>query len=248
MNRLIYLINALTLSFCVIPTPCSLADDNIPKTSVTVLVDQSASVTHTVEFADALSSIALAIEDNAFTEWEPPVSFFLSWISSSSPFADPPCGKAFLYKPSLGGHNKSGYLSNRKQLHLRLDECVKRITHKPFKPEPFTDISGAIAVSSEIAKDIPQFKTLILLSDFEEDLPPGTQPANFALYNHHIVMIYLPSQSDKPDFNRLMARLKDWEERFLSTGASHVCKAPVKGLLPGTIKKCLQPPKPAGAS
>ena len=220
----------------------------LPETSVVFLVDMSASFAPLkVEDKQALEAVTQAVMQMALEQWRHPVSFFWVKIGTSSINAEPPCGRAMQYRPRLvepGPRQNSGTgseLFSREKLKAWFDVCILRLTRGKIPVDQYTDLSGAVQVATESARGVRGLKVIIILSDFDEDLPPGRPPVRFALSSERVVMIYRPEPSDSKDPNLMLKRLVDWENRFKMAGARDVCRIPVRGLLPGSVARCLTP-------
>ncbi len=109
---------------------------------------------------------------------------------------------------------------------------------RAIRPEPATDISGAVALAADVARLVSGLKVLIVLSDFQEELPRGHKPTPFRLSSERVVMLYRPDVRDTPSGDEMYQRLQDWERRLKAAGASTVCRVPIKGVLAESIRAC----------
>lgn len=114
---------------------------------------------------------------------------------------------------------RDGSIVKSAQLKLRLEVIRDVILSR--RPEPFTDISGALALATAKAKNQAEgSRLMIILSDFEEDLPRGHLPARYDLEGFRIAMIYrvLPKDTKEPD--GLPTRIQEWKNHLCSTAFS----------------------------
>lgn len=223
----------------------AVGEQEVPQTAVVILVDTSASFAplskHDLE---GIRSIARAIEKLTKEEWEQPVSLFWSTIDSASAFSPPPCGTAIQYRPRLVQKDKPGDPTEKRsaaRLRAWFDACLQILKSGALTPDKYTDISGAVAMAVAGMEGVKGLRTVVIVSDFEEDLPPGTQPTSFKLHRERIVMVYGPSRSDRQRADRLFDRVEQWEQKFADANAGQICPVPLKGMLPASIIRCFQP-------
>ncbi len=213
----------------------------VANSHLVILVDMSVSFAPLKpEDIRALESIGDAVVKIAVQQqWDPPLGLYWGKIGASSLFADPPCGRAVLYNPRIVQKKEVHELRNQDELRAWFKACIKILTGGAVKLEQYTDISGAVTLAGEIGKHAPGVKAIIILSDFVESLPPGTQPVEIRLSGERAVLVYRPEVSDHKDPNQMFRRLVEWEERLKKAGAKDVCRVPVRGIGPGSIERCV---------
>lgn len=238
------------LGFCLVLSAHSeqtaKASTDVPNTSVIVLVDVSASFApFSPEDIAAMRGIAQAIEGMAIKDprWKVPI--YLHWRKVGSPKSNTThlCGDPQEYRPTLPGMRKrrnshENELRSRQELSTWLKVCVDRIAENKSRLDAYTDLSGAIAIATQVSRAVPGIKVLVIFSDFMEDLPPDTQPSSFTLNGEVVVLVSRPSSKATDSLRKLETRLTTWTQRFAQNGASKVCQRSVTGLQPGIITSC----------
>lgn len=212
----------------------TLLAQELPRTAATIVVDMSESFAP-LEPQDsmALEAITIALATMADTDWEQPVQFY--WTTVEPYTAPAPCGPPKLYRLVIVNRPLSGVLPSRDVLRAWLTACILKLTGPGAVFSKYTDISGALRIAAEGARGTPGAKTIIVLSDFVEDLPSGQNPVEFELSSEKVVMVY----RDEGDRNLLFARLDEWQRRLEQAGASGVCRIAVQVVSPAGIMRCV---------
>lgn len=212
------------------------------KVSVALLVDISKSFAPlTANDQKALDQLERAIERKATQgDWEPPISIYWASIGSSGVMANTSvCGSALFHPRMVNPRAKSEEFSSITQLQTWFKECIRGVVSRSQqRPEPFTDISGSVALAAEAGKHVNGRKLIAILSDFAEDRPAGTKPTEFQLSGETVVMLYRAQPTDATDGNLLFTRLKQWEDRFTRAGAKKACTVSIVGATSNTIASC----------
>ena len=232
----------LVAAVLILPAASPAEAQEPPQTSVIILVDMSASFAPLIpEDRTALESLADAIVRMTAQQaegWEQPVKLMWAVIGSSSMKQTPPCGPAIQFRGMIAGR-RPGVITRADSLRIWFKACVLRLMGGAAPPERYTDISGAVALASEVARQIQGLKVVFMLSDFAEDLPPGDSPARFALRGEHVVLLYRPDARSRQGSDQVLARVREWETRLRGAGASSVCRLPIKGITAGSVEACL---------
>ena len=206
----------------------------LPNTAVTIVVDMSESFAPLQpQDSTALEAIADALSTMAQTVWEQPVQFY--WTTVQPYTAPAPCGPPMSYRQQIVERPRPGALTSAKSMRAWLAACILKLTGQGAVLSNYTEISGALRIAADGATGTPGPKIVIILSDFDEDLPPGQQPVAFELSSENVVMVY----RDEGDQNSLFARLDDWERRLEQANASSVCRLAVQIVSEATVRQCL---------
>ena len=229
-------------------SPQSIAPSEAPQAdspgSAIIIVDLSKSFAPIDEAKEAALRGVTDVLQQVLTQAWPAGSVYVSAIGSSSLTLDAPCGPAITYEQQLlrvDPHKSASARITRSEVLKRwFTECVRRIHQRSAKEEPFTDISGAVAIATISTKTVAGSKLLCILSDFAEDLPKGNQRAEFVLKGERVLMLWGPQRSDEKDPNRLFNRLAQWEDRFRRAGASEVLSLPIAGFTSEKVKQWTQ--------
>jgi hypothetical protein len=222
-------------------------------TSVVVLVDFSKSfaamqrsnnsILYGLQNEDqrALKAVAGAVAELASLYWKPPLKTVWTQIQTSSismkPLCDPLETLQILIKPE-------GSVGTREEIDSVLSKCAKSVieTSRDVRSlSDFTDISGAVAMASEIAPAGYNEKVIIILSDFHEELPRGTHEAAFRLNGERIVLLHRPGTDEPQNIDRYMNRIDEWKKKFKEHGASTVVALPVFTVTETRLRSALHP-------
>jgi hypothetical protein len=209
--------------------------------AATIIVDLSKSFSPIdKEKEAALRGVAEAVVQLLTHSW-PSGSLYVSAIGKSSLTLDAPCGSAITYEPRLiqsdTNDRSKTKITRPDLLKSWVSECLGLIKRRSAREEPFTDISGAVAMAARSMKDVSGQKLLCIMSDFVEDLPRGNLRAEFSLSGERVLMLWAPQSRDPKDPNQLFKRLADWEERFKRAGASEVVQVPIAGFTNEQVTK-----------
>jgi hypothetical protein len=204
-------------------------------TSVTILVDFSRSVVPLATPDErALKALTAAISDLAGGSWTPPIKISWAAISSSSlaklpAFNDGPCEPLEFEQKLI----KAEKAMDKPALKNRLSKCVDQIKAASAIASnwtQWTDISGAIRLATESARDAAGEKILVIYSDFREDLPPGTKAVPIKLYGEQVLLINRPGTDDnKATVSEYLERINHWTDDLKGHGASQAHNIPVFG-------------------
>lgn len=210
-------------------------------TSVVVLVDFSASFSP-LQGHDArgLREVARAIA-NLSGDWSAPIKITWSKIEEASLLARPLCGP-IEFSPRL--IKRRGEIADREELRKELENCGQAVVKRssdPAERSPKTDISGAVLMAAEMARNTRGEKVVLILSDFDEDLPKGTLRADFRLTGERVVMIHRPWSKDAGDPNKYFQRIGEWSNTFRERGAKEVIEWPVFSITEHRLARGLRP-------
>jgi hypothetical protein len=134
-------------------------------------------------------------------------------------------------------------LTTREQVRDTLKKCVATVILQgkdQNKLGNFTDISGAIAMASDIGSAQFTERILVILSDFLEDLPPGSTPALFQLNGERVVLLHRPGTDERENIRGYLRRIEDWKQKFLQRGAKTVATLPVFGVSETRLRAALR--------
>lgn len=188
----------------------------------------------------ALKAVTDGLYEVLTKSW-PSGSVYVTTIAASSLRTDGPCGPPMVYKQQLlhlsNGKARGTSITTPDVLTQWFQECVGLVKKRSEKPEMHTDISGAVAMAAEAAREVSGPKLLCVVSDFVEDLPQGNKPAQFVLSGERVLMLWAPQETDATDPNQMFARIKGWEDHFRKAGASQVVTAPVTGFTAGSLQR-----------
>jgi hypothetical protein len=220
-------------------------------TSLVVLVDFSKSFAATIQSSGrvkyglhvederALKHLAGAVSTLATTSWTPPLKTIWNQIQSSSLMSAPICAPLEtdqrLVKPK-------GSVGTYREILEVLSSCATAIFESSRKSDllaDYTDISGAVEMASQIPSASHHRKALVMLSDFEEDLPPGVQPAAFRLQGERVLLLHRPGTDESQDAAGYLARVSAWRNNLLSRGAKSCVAIPVVAATESRIRAAL---------
>jgi hypothetical protein len=214
-----------------------------PKTSVDLIVDVSKSFAPLGnDHRQTLERVGDEVTIMAQQQWEKPIKLSWSVIGSDSLSSKPPCPAATYNERLIAGNAPKGELTRRDLVKAWMNECLQQVIARSKNPENYTDISGAIALSTYNRSPAVN-KMVIIYSDFVEDLRPGTEVAHFNLSGEHFILLARPEAGDSKNLNSLFQRLEAWERRLKSAGASTVCRMVDINLSEGAFAGCFQTEK-----
>ena len=230
------------------------ADAQRPGTSVVVLVDFSKSfvalkrpdgriVHNGLLFEDgrALNAVAGAVAELASSYWTPPLRTVWTQIQAASIMANPLCAPLETLQKLV---KPAGSVGTREEIQAVLSKCVDSViaaSKEERKLGDYTDISGALAVASEIASGEHSERVLVMLSDFHEDLPPGTSQAMFQLKGERVILLHRPGTDEPQDVSGYLARLDAWKKKLLEHGARAVVAMPSFSVSETRVRDALRP-------
>ena len=215
--------------------------DNSPKeqgTSVVVLLDFSKSFPASYsddgriiygfrkEDQRALEALNNVLTDLAFTGASK-FKIILTQIQTSSITESPICPPIEITQRIIKRENT---ISTKEQLSDTLNkylDMINLMSKDVNKLGNFTDISGAITMASDINRNQYNNGLLIIFSDFNEELPDGSKPANFKLNGESVILIHRPGIKEKEDINGYLARIQNWKNKLIQNGAKTVATLPI---------------------
>ncbi len=134
-------------------------------------------------------------------------------------------------------------LATRDQLRDTLRKCVATVMLQgkdKNKLGNYTDISGAIALASDIGSGQYTDRILVILSDFLEDLPPGSTLARFQLNGERVVLLHRPGTDERENISGYLTRIQGWKQKLLQRGAKTVAMLPVFAVSETRLRAALQ--------
>lgn len=222
-------------------------------TSVVVLVDFSKSfaasnrpngrIVYGLQFEDgrALKAVAGAVAELASRYWTPPLKTVWMQIHASSTTAKPLCSPLETLQKLV---KPAGSVGTREEIEKALRKCVDSVI-EASKDErnlaDYTDISGAVAMASEIASGKYSERVLVILSDFHEDLPPGSKEAAFQLHGERVILLHRPGTDEPQNISEYLARVDGWKKKLLEHGAKAVVAMPVFAVSEARLRAALRP-------
>jgi hypothetical protein len=195
-----------------------------PGSYATVVVDFSASIAPLTQ-ADrlALKETARALADLTTQDWPPPTTIVWRKIGAASTTLTPLC-ETLEYKRSI-----VGAANTAEGVHAKLQTCAESVvleSRAPGAQEPFTDIVGGIMMAAQNWAPMHGKKTLIIFSDFLEDLPKASHPIHLELHGEAVLLLHRPGTTEGDDTLAYLSRIKMWKERLLAAGAQSVATLP----------------------
>jgi hypothetical protein len=215
-------------------------------TSVIVLVDFSKSFAIPryglrPEEHRALKAVAEAVAELATRYWTPPLKTVWMQIQTSSILAKPLCAPLETLQKLV---KPAGSVGTREEIQAVLNRCVDTIVEASKNEKnlaDYTDISGAIAMASEIASGEYSERVLIILSDLHEDLPPGARQATFKLRQERVILLHRPGTDEPQNISGYLARVEAWKKKLLERGAKAVVAMPVFAVSETRLRAALWP-------
>lgn len=134
-------------------------------------------------------------------------------------------------------------VATREELQDTLKKCVATMniaSRDKNKLGDFTDISGAIAMASDIGSGQYNERVLVILSDFHEDLSPGSTPTRFELNGERVVLLHRPGTDEQENISGYLARIESWKKKLLQRGAKTVATLPVFAVSETRLRAALQ--------
>jgi hypothetical protein len=122
-----------------------------------------------------------------------------------------------------------GAANTSEALESKLQACVESVvleSRVPGAQEPFTDITGGIMMGVQNWAPMHGKKTLIVFSDFLEDLPKASHPVHLQLRGESVLLLHRPGTTEGDDMLAYLGRIKMWKERLLAAGARSVATLP----------------------
>ena len=225
----------------------------VPGTSVVVLVDFSKSFAisklqndHMVyglqpEDRRALNAVAGAVAELASRYWKPPLKTVWTQIQTSSITGNPLCEPLETVQKLV---KSAGSVGTREEIQQVLTKCADDVieaSKDERKLAAYTDISGAIATASDIASGQYGERVVVMLSDFNEELPPGTRQAGFTLKGERVLLLHRPGTDEPQNIAGYLARVDNWKKKLLEHGASSVVSMPVFAVSESRLRAALRP-------
>lgn len=224
-----------------------------PGTSVVVLVDFSKSfaasdrpngrIVYGLRFEDgrALNAVAGAVAELASRYWTPPLKTVWTQIQASSITAEPLCAALETVQKLV---KPAGSVGTREEIQAVLSKCVDSVigaSKDIRKLGDYTDISGAVAMASDIASGEYSERVLVMLSDFHEDLPRGMSPAAFQLKGQRVILLHRPGTDEPQNIIGYLARVDNWKKRLVERGAKAVVAMPEFAVSETRLRAALRP-------
>jgi hypothetical protein len=120
------------------------------------------------------------------------------------------------------------------QIAQKLEDCTRstvRASTVSAEQAPYTDISGAIALAAEQGESIVGSKYLIIISDFIEDLSPGTRPIKLQLNGERVLLLHRTGTEHTPvALVDHLDRIHGWSDALRRDGASSVVALPLNSV------------------
>jgi hypothetical protein len=215
-------------------------------TFATVVVDFSASfapLTQTDRLA--LKETSRSLAELAIHEWTPPTTIVWRKIGAAS-VKPPPLCDVLEFKRSIIGAAIAA-----ERLKSQLSGCAESIVRESRSPraqEPHTDIVGAIMTAAQNWADIDGRKVLIILSDFQEDLPNARGASPIQLHDEAVLLLHRPGSTEDDDPAIYLDRIDVWRRRLLAAGAHSVTSLPTFRATTPTVIEALTTKTAAGTS
>lgn len=223
----------------VLPESAESTREETVGTSVIVLVDFSKSfaastradrsIEYGLRFEDAraLNAVSDAVCELISDSWIPPLKVIWSQIETSS------IGMRLLCEPLEVEPRlvkEEGTISTKEEIDSAITACISQIIDASTiktNLSNYTDIDGGMLAASGITSATGDTRVIVLLSDFKQDLAPGSVGADFALEGTPVVLLHRPGTDEKENVYRYLRRIEKWKSRFLECGASAVTAVPV---------------------
>ena len=224
-----------------------------PGTSVVVLVDFSKSFAASIdahgriiyglrnEDGRALKALSEAVAELASLYWEPPVKVVWGQIQSWSITGKPICAPLETIQKLI---KPEGSVGTREEIERELNKCASTVIQESksvVNLSAYTDVSGAISMASEFGSNQHKERVLVMLSDFHEDLQPGTQQAVFQLSGERVILLHRPGADEPANVDGYIGRIQEWKERLLRQGASVVAAIPVFSVTQAQLRVGMHP-------
>jgi hypothetical protein len=193
------------------------------------------------EDQQALKAVVGAVAELASLYWKPPLKTVWTQIQTSSISMKPLCAPLETLQKLI---KPEGSVGTREEIDSVLSECVNSVieaSRDVRSLSDFTDISGAVAMASEIAPAGYNERVIIILSDFHEDLPRGTPPAAFRLNGERVILLHRPGTDEPQNIDGYMTRIDEWKKKFIEHGASTVVALPVFAVTETRLRSALHP-------
>jgi len=195
------------------------------------LFDVSASV-HSAQTADpysiAVGTLRPAVEALVTLDELMPEEHLVSTIGTLSLRGEPLC--------SIKARRSTLFVA-RDSLALpkSLGTCVARLAASA--PERYTDLAGALEYAAlSIGGEHPALRGVVVLSDMEEDLAPGTRPAIPDLSDLCVAVYMMVTQKIAVDPTVIQNRQREWTRRLRGWHAKNVLFKTTLGFRPEELK------------
>ncbi|MBI3952084.1 MAG: hypothetical protein HY314_16680 [Acidobacteria bacterium] len=187
-----------------------------------------------------LNSFEAFYPELASRYWTPPLKTVWTQIQASSITAEPLCKLETVQKLVKSASD----VGTREEIEKALSKCVDRVikaSEDKRKLGDYTDISGAVAMASDIASGEYGERVLVMLSDFHEDLPRGMRQAVFQLKGERVVLLHRPGTDEPQNISGYLARVDGWKKKLLEHGARVVVSMPVFAVSETRLRAALRP-------
>jgi len=229
---------AATLLLVVSCSACSVSKSQSAGSSLVVLVDFSKSFVPLSNDERALRELSSAAAELTQQQWQPPVVILWSRIQSASLISSPLCGPYQFQQSLIKRDNDDSSLIKQK-----LDACTTAIVKASSiatAQTPYTDISGAIALAAEQGESVLGAKYLVIISDFVEDLPPGSQAVKLHLNGERVLLLHkMGTDRKQPALVDHLAHIRQWSETLRQAGAASVTALPLNSITRPRIVRAL---------
>lgn len=249
------LISTILVSFalCCKPGVDNPVDRASSGTSVVVLVDfsksfavsriQNGKMVYGLRPEDrrALNAVGGAVAELSSRSWTPPLKTLWTQIQTASITDKPLCAPLETVQKLV---KPAGSIGTREEIEQVLTKCTNDVieaSKDERRLSAYTDISGAIATAADASSPDAAERVLIILSDFNEELVPGSQQARFTLKGERVVLIHRPGTDEPNNIGGYLARINDWKNKLLQCGASAVVAMPVFAVSESRLRGALRP-------
>jgi hypothetical protein len=217
---------------------CSVSKSQSAGSSVVVLVDFSKSFVPLSNDERALRVLSSAVAELAQREWQPPVVILWSRIQSASLISSPLCGP-YQFQQSLIKRDND----DSSQIAQKLETCASTTVHASIittEQTPYTDISGAVALAAEQGENVLGAKYVVIVSDFVEDLPPGSHAVKMHLNGERVLLLHRLGIDRTPlALVDHLARIRRWSEALRQAGAASVTALPLDSITQQRVVRAL---------
>ncbi|NLT68654.1 MAG: hypothetical protein GXX84_18825, partial [Acidobacteria bacterium] len=142
---------------------------------------------------------------------------------------------------------REGELSSKEEIQKVFSKCMASIVEgstNRSRQSDYTHISGAVSMAVDSTRGDYDERFLIILSDFEEDLPTGGRTATMKLSNEKVIMLHRPKWGEPPDVGEYLDRIEWWQKRFMESGAEEVKTIPLFSISEQRFRDIILKPRP----
>lgn len=231
------------IAFCALAafTPVTSRADDEVRSSITVLVDLSRTWLNDASAGDnrrVMQTIGKSIAEMP-RHYRTPIHIRYVPIGDNSLLRPPLCQA--IYDPKLIGQRTAKSLQITKEhelLKYLTQDCIEFILKR--KPEPFTDITGALDSASRLtAAQVGDTRAIVVLSDMVEDRRPSQTQSPLSLGGFVVVVMYRALADDRQHPDRLDKRLSEWRAVLNRSGTKAVELYPDSSLTSSQLTRLL---------